>query len=134
MTSPVRTWLRVEGLAVLLLALLLYRQQGGGWVLFAVLLFVPDLSMAGYLAGARLGAAAYNAVHTYTGPLALGMLSVVAASSLGVSVALIWAAHIGLDRFLGYGLKLPSGFRQTHLGEIGGGAPAPAPPSRKRRA
>lgn len=133
MTSPVRTWLRVEGLAVVLLALLLYREQGGGWVLFAVLLFVPDLSMVGYLAGARVGAVAYNLVHTYTGPLLLGTLSVVAASGLGTSIALIWGAHIGLDRTLGYGLKLPSGFRETHLGEIGGAAAA-APASGRRRA
>lgn len=134
MTSPVRTWLRVEGLAVLLLALLLYRAHGGGWVLFAVLLFVPDLSMAGYLAGARVGAVAYNVVHTYTGPLLLGTISVVAASGLGTSIALIWGAHVGLDRLLGYGLKLPSGFRQTHLGEIGGGPPEAAASSRRRHA
>lgn len=133
MTSPVRPWLRLEGLAVLLLALLLYREQGGGWVLFAVLLFVPDLSMAGYLAGARMGAVTYNLAHTYAVPVVFGMLSIVAASPLGVRVALVWAAHIGLDRFLGYGLKLPSGFRQTHLGEIGG-ASEPVAVSGKRRA
>ena len=33
--------------------------------------------------------------------------------------ALIWAAHIGFDRTLGYGLKSDAGFAQTHLGRIG---------------
>ncbi|MEF9606012.1 DUF4260 family protein, partial [Paracoccus sp. PXZ] len=31
----------------------------------------------------------------------------------------LWLAHVGFDRVLGYGLKLPSGFRDTHLGRIG---------------
>ena len=31
-------------------------------------------------------------------------------------------AHIGIDRALGYGLKLPSGFKHTHLGVIGSGS------------
>jgi hypothetical protein len=28
-------------------------------------------------------------------------------------------AHVGMDRALGYGLKLPTDFRDTHLGRIG---------------
>jgi hypothetical protein len=35
------------------------------------------------------------------------------------SVALIWLAHIGFDRALGYGLKYKAGFGFTHLGRIG---------------
>jgi hypothetical protein len=34
-------------------------------------------------------------------------------------LALIWLAHIGIDRALGYGLKYASGFGFTHLGRIG---------------
>jgi hypothetical protein len=37
---------------------------------------------------------------------------------LGAAVLL---THIGLDRTLGYGLKLPTDFRDTHLGRIGRG-------------
>jgi hypothetical protein len=39
---------------------------------------------------------------------------------------LIWTAHIGFDRMLGYGLKYPTRFKDTHLNpnrpapEIGG--------------
>jgi hypothetical protein len=38
---------------------------------------------------------------------------------IAFGLAAIWVAHIGLDRVLGYGLKLEGGFEQTHLGLIG---------------
>ena len=38
---------------------------------------------------------------------------------IGLGLGLIWCAHIGFDRALGYGLKSPEGFRLTHLGKIG---------------
>ncbi|GLR92489.1 hypothetical protein GCM10007858_01070 [Bradyrhizobium liaoningense] len=41
------------------------------------------------------------------------------ASPLTLSIALIWLAHIGIDRALGYGLKYSAGFSFTHLGRIG---------------
>jgi len=115
-----RLLLRLEGLLVVAVAAALYAGTGAGWGLFAALFLVPDLSLLGYLAGPRAGAAAYNAAHTSVGPLLLG-----AAAWLGLlpsgalPLALIWAAHIGLDRALGYGLKLGAGFRHTHLGLVG---------------
>ena len=69
--------------------------------------------------GMRIGAAAYNAAHTYAAPALLAVASVGLGWTPGVPVALIWTAHIGLDRLLGYGLKQPDGFHQTHLGPIG---------------
>jgi hypothetical protein len=116
-TGSVRLWLRFEGLAVLALAAYLYARGGYSWVLFAVLFLAPDLSFAGYLAGPRVGAAVYNVVHSYVGPAALVVLSIVGGRS--PAVALIWAAHIGFDRLLGYGLKYPTSFGDTHLGAIG---------------
>jgi hypothetical protein len=41
------------------------------------------------------------------------------ASPLVLSIAMIWMAHIGIDRALGYGLKYSAGFTFTHLGRIG---------------
>ena len=38
-----------------------------------------------------------------------------------IHMAAIWTAHIAMDRALGYGLKLPTGFTDTHLGRIGKG-------------
>jgi hypothetical protein len=112
--------LRLEGLALFALSLALYARSGAGWSQFAWLFLVPDISLAGYLLGPARGAAIYNAVHSELGPMLLG-----AASLLGLlpvaalPLALIWAAHVGFDRALGYGLKYASGFTQTHLGEVG---------------
>jgi hypothetical protein len=106
---------RFEGLAALALAVWLYASHGGGWWLFAVLFLAPDLAMLGYLRGPRTGAAVYNLVHTYTTALVLAALGLVIGRGLLVSCGLILAAHIGFDRLLGFGLKYPTGFRDTHL-------------------
>jgi hypothetical protein len=118
-------WLRAEGLAVVLLAVALYAAHGSGWFLFLVLFLAPDLSMLGYLAGPRTGALVYNLAHTYAAPVLLAGAGLVVGLPLLPALALIWAAHIGLDRALGYGLKLPTGFRDTHLGRIGRPGAAP---------
>ena len=112
------TLLRVEGVALLALSVLLYRINGGSWLLFGVLLLAPDLSMLGYLAGPKVGAAIYNAFHTYAIPAMVGALGMVFASPLMVALALIWFAHIGMDRTVGYGLKYPSSFKDTHLERV----------------
>ena len=75
--------------------------------------------MLGYLAGPAVGARAYNLAHTYAAPAVLAGVGWAMGASLPVALALVWAAHIGFDRALGYGLKLPTGFRDTHLGRIG---------------
>jgi Domain of unknown function (DUF4260) len=115
--SAVRVWLRVEGMIEFLLATSLYAHEGGSWLVFAALFFAPDLSFAGYLAEPRVGAAIYNVAHSYVGPLILAatMLRIGA----GLTIALVWAAHVGFDRALGYGLKYPTAFNDTHLGRIG---------------
>ena len=110
--------LRVEGVALLALSVLLYWIYGGSWLLFGVLLLAPDLSMLGYIAGPRVGAAIYNTFHTYAMPAVVGALGIIFASPLLVAVALIWFAHIGMDRTVGYGLKYPSSFKDTHLERV----------------
>ncbi len=109
---------RIEGLAVLAAALALYFEAGHGWLLLVVLFLAPDVSMLGYLAGPRVGSASYNAAHTHAAPVALAVIGVVAASDLAVQLGLIWLAHIGADRLLGYGLKYPTGFKDTHIERI----------------
>lgn len=118
MTVTPRTLLRLEGLAVAAGALGAYLSLGGPLWLLAVLALAPDLSMVGYLAGPAVGARAYNAVHTYVGPLVLAGAASWANHWPGLLVALVWAGHIGADRLLGYGLKHESGFRDTHLGSL----------------
>jgi Domain of unknown function (DUF4260) len=114
--SPI-IWLRLEGAAALVLGFLLYARGGYSWILFGVLFFVPDVSILGYLAGRRIGGACYNLFHTYLSPLVLW--GVLAMAGYSPAVAIIWAAHVGFDRMLGFGLKYSSGFGDTHLGKIG---------------
>jgi hypothetical protein len=110
--------LRLEGLAVLVAAGILYRSLHASWIVFASLFLAPDLFMLGYLFGNRAGARAYNLVHTYTAPVALGCVAYFTPTPLLFGLSLIWAAHIGMDRFLGYGLKYETGFKDTHLGNL----------------
>ncbi|MDB4908024.1 MAG: hypothetical protein JWO05_2808 [Gemmatimonadetes bacterium] len=112
--------LRVEAFAVLAAGIVAYRALGGSWPLFAALFLAPDLSMAGYVRGPRTGAAAYNAVHSYTAPAVLAGLMALGAVPAHWGLCVIWVSHIGFDRALGYGLKFPSAFRYTHLGQLGG--------------
>lgn len=113
-----RRLLHLEGLAVAAASLALYFDAGHGWLLLVVVILAPDLSLLGYLGGPRLGALAYDAVHTYAGPVALGAVGVLGGYDLAVQLALVWLAHIGLDRLLGYGLKYPTGFKDTHLQRV----------------
>jgi hypothetical protein len=110
-----RTLLHVEGLAVLVAALVLYFYAGYGWLLLVLLALAPDLSLVGYAAGLRIGSLAYDVAHSYVLPVALAAAGVVTETSWVTQVALIWLAHIGADRLLGYGLKYPSSFKGTHL-------------------
>jgi hypothetical protein len=118
-TGELRALLRIEGLVLFGTAILFYLVSGASWWLFAVLFLAPDLSFLAYLAGPRLGAMAYNALHATIGPLLLGLCSVVMHWPMAGSIALIWLAHLGIDRALGYGLKYTAGFGFTHLGRIG---------------
>jgi hypothetical protein len=111
--------LRLEGLGLFLGMTLLYGVWDGSWWIYAALFLAPDLSFAGYLGGPRTGALVYNAAHSYMMPMALMTAGFVTASPLVLSIAIIWLAHIGLDRALGYGLKYAGGFGFTHLGRIG---------------
>jgi hypothetical protein len=111
--------LRAEHLALFAAGLIAYLALGGIWLLALPLLLAIDLSMVGYLAGPRLGAITYNAGHN------LVVVAAVAGTGWWTGIgwvqllAAIWLAHVGMDRALGYGLKLPSDFRDTHLGRIG---------------
>ena len=99
-------------------ATILYFDAGYGWLLLVVLILAPDLSMLGYLVGPRVGALSYDLVHTYAGPVVLGVAGVLGGYETAVQIALIWLAHIGVDRLLGYGLKYPTGFKDTHLQRV----------------
>jgi len=116
--GTVRDWLRAEAAAAFFVGIALYGWLGAPWLALLPLLLVPDVSMVGYVRSPRLGAVTYNLVHNWV--LGLGVLGLGLASGIvPVSVAgAILIAHVGMDRMLGYGLKLSS-FQETHLGRIG---------------
>ncbi len=110
--------LRVEFLVALAVIVGLYARFDGSWLLFALLFLAPDLAALGYLGGRRAGAVAYNLAHTASVPLALLGGGLLADRAAVVSVALIWLAHIAFDRLIGYGLKYPTSFKETHLARV----------------
>ncbi len=118
-TGAVRIFLRIEAAGVFAGALGLYSFAGFSWPLFAILFLAPDLGMLGYLAGPRAGATAYNLAHTYAAPFVLAAGGYAFGGGSALTAALIWIAHIGFDRMLGYGLKYPTRFGDTHLGRVG---------------
>lgn len=117
--KDITTLLRIEGLAVFAGAITAYATLGGNWWLFAALILAPDLSFAGALLGKKAGSLAYNVAHTYTLPALVALIGWVSGIGWLYWVAIIWVAHIGIDRGLGYGLKHPGSFNETHLGRIG---------------
>jgi Domain of unknown function (DUF4260) len=118
-TGGVRIILRLEGLGVMILAFAANARWGMSWGHFALFFFAPDLSFLGYLAGPKVGAAAYNTGHAYLGGMICIALGLLLAAPILLAAGILWFAHIGFDRALGYGLKYSTGFGFTHLGPIG---------------
>ena len=110
--------LKLEEVAMFGASIWLFSTLGFAWWWYPVLLFVPDLSMAGYLGGTRAGALVYNFFHHK----ALGIITF----SLGLLLAFPWLqlagvilfGHASLDRALGFGLKFPDSFQHTHLEDL----------------
>lgn len=124
-------WQRLEGGALAVFAMVGAIALGAWWWPLALFL-VFDLSALGYLRGTRAGAFGYNLVHSYWGPALLGawVVAVAAWNAPGdarwiLIVASSWLFHVGVDRALGYGLKLDDSFQHTHLGWIGKGGRDP---------
>ncbi|MGZ4393582.1 MAG: DUF4260 domain-containing protein [Gaiellaceae bacterium] len=113
-----RALLHVEGFAIAGAAIALYFHADYPWWLLVALVLVPDLSMVGYIAGPAIGAATYDAVHTYSLPVALAAVGLIVHTETAVQLGLIWMTHIGVDRAIGYGLKYPTSFKDTHLQRV----------------
>jgi hypothetical protein len=114
-TGALNWILRAEGALVFAAAVTAYAHMELGWLLFALLFFVPDIFMLGYLRDNRMGAISYNFGHTYILPAIFFGVGWMNAVPLVSAISLIWIGHIGFDRMLGYGLKYEAGFKLTHL-------------------
>ncbi len=118
-SGPPRMILMLEGFALFVVCIYAYAKLGLSWWLFGALILAPDIGMIGYLRNARLGAQIYNTFHVTALPIGIGAWGYAWSEPLAMAIALIWLAHIGMDRMLGYGLKYETGFTDTHLGKIG---------------
>ncbi|QYK39802.1 MAG: DUF4260 domain-containing protein [Paracoccaceae bacterium] len=117
-------WQRIEGGLVFAAAILIAALTGSvgrdlPWWQAIALFFAPDVAFAAYLGGPRIGTTVYNLLHLYGWGLLLAGFGVAFAAGPLVFAGLLWLAHVGFDRMLGYGLKEPTGFQDTHLGRIG---------------
>lgn len=110
--------LRIEAALVFALSYVVYVQLELSWW-YWLLLLVPDVFMVGYAKSKKFGALTYNIGHSYVTPAVLALVAYLLDWKLGYGLAAIWAAHIAMDRMLGYGLKTAEGFEHTHLGLIG---------------
>jgi hypothetical protein len=111
--------LKLEGLALFVLSIFLFSQLEYAWWWYPLLFFTPDLSMLGYWGDARTGAALYNIVHHHVVSISLYVMGFFIGLPLLQLAGVTLLGHSNLDRLLGYGLKYPDTFQNTHLGAIG---------------
>lgn len=116
-TGAPRRWLALEGLVLLAGPLVAFGALGQPWWLVPAGILVPDIAMSGYVAGTRLGAHLYNVAHATPLPAVMLGAGYWQSDRLVMALALVWLAHIGLDRLLGLGLKYNDRFTHTHLGD-----------------
>ena len=118
MTQPI-FFQRLEALILFIAVAMQYHFLGGTIGLFLLLFFAPDVIILGYFVNKKVGAAFYNIGHSFTLPISFTTLGLVNANHTLQLIGLIWLAHIGFDRALGFGLKEETNFFHTHLGMIG---------------
>lgn len=116
--SAPKLLLHFEGVILLVASIVLYASQGFAWSTFLLLLLAPDLAFVAYIANRNLGTFFYNALHTVALPLILAVAAFMIDWTFGIQLALIWLAHVGMDRTVGYGLKYTNSFKNTHLSKI----------------
>jgi hypothetical protein len=109
---------RLEGLTLFAAGVCAWFMLGGSWWLLLLLMFTPDASMLGYLVNPKIGAALYNLIHSYPLPALALSIGLWLNTPALIFTSILILVHIGLDRALGYGLKLSSSFKDTHLGSI----------------
>lgn len=111
--------LRLENFALAVIALYAYHVFGFSWATFGIFILAPDLAMLGYLINPKIGAICYNIAHSWILACGLILTAYLLQNDILMIAGLILAAHIGIDRAIGYGLKHYSGFKDTHLAGVG---------------
>lgn len=111
--------IQLEEVAMLVISIYALYFLNADWWIYLLLLFGPDISMLGYLAGNKAGAVSYNLFHHKAIAIAIFLAGFISQAYLLELTGVILFGHSSLDRMLGYGLKYFQGFSFTHLGQIG---------------
>lgn len=114
----VKIILKLEGLSIFIASLYFFYETRGTWLWFFILFLAPDLSMMGYLKGKRVGAILYNTAHNFFTSFLIITVGFLLNSEVTLHLGIILLAHVGIDRFFGYGLKYKEDFKITHLQKI----------------
>lgn len=114
-----KTIIKLEELGLFILGIYFFSQLNYAWWWFLVLILVPDFSMIGYVFGDKFGALCYNMAHHRGIAIAVYLIGIYFSNTAIQISGVILFAHSSMDRLFGYGLKYDSGFKFTHLGEIG---------------
>ena len=114
-----KTLLKLEEVAQFILSIVVFSQLPFAWWWFPALILVPDLSMLGYLVNSKIGAYAYNLIHHKAVGIGIGALGFLLHDPTLLLTGTVLFAHSSMDRMMGYGLKYPDDFTNTHLGQIG---------------
>lgn len=114
----VKKLLHIEYGVAFLFLLMIYMELGFSLWFFFLLLFMPDVTMVGYLRNPQIGAVVYNLGHNLVLPIVCMAFCFYFSNETGLMLALIWLAHILIDRFLGYGLKYSQSFKETHMQRV----------------
>ena len=113
--------LQLEELAMTVVGIYLlsiYNLDLSIWV-WILLFFAPDVGMVGYLVNNQVGAITYNLFHHKGVALGVAAAGYLLQEQVLISIGILLFTHSSFDRVFGYGLKYETGFKYTHLGEIG---------------
>lgn len=113
-----RKIISIEYILAFIITVSFYGHLNFPWLYFIVFLLLPDITMLGYLINTKIGALFYNMGHSFVLPAMLMVIGLLTTTPIPLMAALIWLAHIFLDRALGYGLKYDDAFKKTHLQQI----------------
>lgn len=86
------------------------------WWLYPILYLAPDVAMIGYLANNKIGATLYNIGHSKTLAIIIAIIGFIISNDALLISGIILFGHSSMDRMFGFGLKLNTGFKHTHLG------------------
>ncbi|WP_312124874.1 DUF4260 domain-containing protein [Lysinibacillus boronitolerans] len=113
-----RKIISIEYILAFVITVFFYGHLNFSWLYFIVFLLLPDITMVGYLINTKIGALFYNMGHSFVLPAMIMAIGLLTTTPILLMAALIWLAHIFLDRALGYGLKYEDAFKKTHLQRI----------------